>query len=515
MRTLTYAAFACACVLAAQGCVLLAGKADYADYRAIRLADDEQTRAIAMHEYIDKHPDGHWRDEVGSTRKAHEIEVFESGKDSRAGLEHYLRAYPDGTFVIQARSRLQAVELIAQQQKQARAQAVQVAEARRVRADELRRTWLGRFLSYWVKTLVELHGWGEPIPEVARQNAQFSRAFAALPRPRCTQDECVKYYTSEYAMPVPGGNRIERKLSLLLRLRMKGNKLERAELLLPEHGFSRWYELESRKPVASGDRAGRERAMEWALERAATSIQGVNDGIAATAGTAVPVIDAPSIGPTGELVDTSIEAPTDPQRRVQPEDNAGIGVQVVKPQDDSATELVKPHQPSAAPDMTFDAIGVGKQGQRVTATPTAPALNATQSGATPEMTFAAPIEVPKEKGAAGVAAAPAAQEPVPPAAAADEKPIAAVAREFQGLGLHITLWAAGSDGSAYDGIVIERTAAAKTKGAAVKPAAKPAAAVGAPAANAAPKPAGGAAAAPAAPAPPAPAPKPAAPAPPN
>ena len=239
------------------GCVLLASKADYADYRAVRLASDPGDRALAMRAYVDKHPSGQWHDEVAAARKSQELRAFESGKDTRLGLEHYLQAYPDGTFVAQAQSRLRAIALIEQQRRQAEIESQQLAAARKVRAQELRRTWLGRFLGYWIKTLVELKGWGEPIADVARQNPQFSRAFGALPRPRCTKDECVKYYTSSFAVPVPGGNRLERNLSLLLRLSLRAGKLERAELLLPERGFSRWYELEQRREVSSGERAAR------------------------------------------------------------------------------------------------------------------------------------------------------------------------------------------------------------------------------------------------------------------
>jgi hypothetical protein len=486
--------------LSSSGCVLLAGKADYADYRTIRLANDPSERAVAMRNYVEKHPSGEWREEIEAERKSQELGAFEAGKDSRKGLESYLQAYPDGTYVTQARSRLSAIALIEQQRKQAQVQASALAEARKQRAEELRRTWLGRFLGYWVETLTSLRGWGEPIPTVASNNPPFSRAFGALPRPRCTQDECVKYYSGAYAVPVPGGNRIERKLSLLLRLRMRAGKLERAELLLPERGFSRWYEVEERRAVSSGERAERERAVDWAIKRALPLIEQLSGGVGALAGVSLPVIEAPAIGPTGELIDTSIENPSDPQNSVQHEDNAGIGVAAGKPKAAPTTaDLVKPEAPSATPDMVFDAIGVNKQGQRVEAPRAAvnPARGA-DGGSTSEMNFATPLDVPKT-GPAEAAAAPEEDEPEE-----NNTPLPAVVRSFQttgGSGLQVTLFAAGTDGPGYDGIVIERGTGKKlvaAKVAAPKPVAAPQpAAAGAPA----PKPAAAApASAPAVPA---------------
>jgi len=458
------------------GCVLLADKADYADYREIRLSTQPTDRAIAMRTYVERHPRGRWRDEVEAERKREELQVFESGKDTRAGLEHYLRAFPDGTFVGQARSRLKAVALIEQQRQREAEQAAQVTQLRKARAEELRRTWMGRFLAYWVKTLAELQGFGEPIADVARQNPQFSRAFGALPRPRCTQDECVKYYTSAYAVPVPGGNRLERTLSLLLRLRLRAGKLERAELLLPDRGFSRWYELENRREVPAKSRDARVTAMNWAIERALPGITALGDAFAAVPTAALPTIEPPAIGPTGELLDTSIEAPTDPQNRSASEDNAGIGVDAAKPR---AGTLGAPTQPEAAqpapdlkPDMKFDAVGVGRQGQRVEVAPEQPAPK-TDEGAATEMLFTAPLEVPKT-GAEARPTTPEAKSEAAPAegeATPAEQNIAPVVRTFQSSTLRITLFAAGSEGSAYDGIVVERIAKPKRAPVAKPPAA--------------------------------------------
>lgn len=165
-------ALACASLLLCSGCALLVGKADYADYREIRMASDLQTRALAMQRYVARHPSGHWHEEIQAARASQDLAAFEAGKDTRKGLEHYLNAYPDGAFVPQARGRLSAVAMIEQRTQAAQRQQQQLAETRKQRLDELRRTWIGRFIGYWTHTLSTIRAWGEPIASVAEANPQ-------------------------------------------------------------------------------------------------------------------------------------------------------------------------------------------------------------------------------------------------------------------------------------------------------------------------------------------------------
>ena len=178
-----------------------------------------------------------------------------------------MSAFPDGEFATQAQSRLSAIAAIEARKREELARAAQLAEERKVREAELSRTWVSRFFGYWVKTLYGLDHWGSPIEQLARANPDFSRAFGRPPRPRCSTDECVKYYESGYAVPVPGGTRLERTMRLVLRLRMDRGRVTRAELLLPSWGFSRWKELEERKPVVDGDPEARTQAVDWAIAR--------------------------------------------------------------------------------------------------------------------------------------------------------------------------------------------------------------------------------------------------------
>ena len=205
--------------------------------------------------------------EVERERQARDRAVFEAGRSDRKGLELYLQAFPDGQFTAQAKSRLAAVAVIEERKREENERALRQVEERKQRDEELRRTWVTRFFAHWMKTLIGLDNWGSPIEQVARGNPEFSQAFGRPPRPRCSTDECVKYYESSYAVPVPGGRASSARCACWLRLGLQKGKLERAELLLPGSGFSRWQEVEERRPSVDGDAEARAKAMDWALAR--------------------------------------------------------------------------------------------------------------------------------------------------------------------------------------------------------------------------------------------------------
>jgi hypothetical protein len=173
------------------GCAAFAQKADYLDYRAVRTERDDDRRLLAMQRYVSRHRGGRWYDEVQAERSQRDRPQFAAGKSERAGLQLYLAAFPDGAFVGQAKSRLAAIDVIERRKHDEAVRAKRLADERKQQEAELSRTWVTRFFGYWVKTLVGLRDWGEPIERVARGNPDFSRAFGRPPRPRCTADECI------------------------------------------------------------------------------------------------------------------------------------------------------------------------------------------------------------------------------------------------------------------------------------------------------------------------------------
>jgi hypothetical protein len=465
------------CLLLA-GCAAFVSKQEYAAYRAVRLERDEGSRLIAMQRYVSSHPQGHWYNELQVERRARDQSVFEAGRATRRGLELYLQAFPDGLFVPQARSRLAAVDVIEQRQRQDAERAAQLAETRKRAEAERNRTWVTRFVGYWTRTLLGISEWGSPIEQVARDNPDFSRAFGRPPRPRCTADECVKYYDSPYGVPVPGGTRVERTMRLLLRLKLDQARLVRAELLLPSWGFSRWIEVEERRVVVDADPMSRAAAVQAVLGRLQPLLDQLAGDRQPIEGYALTEIAPPAIGPSGELVDTTVEDPSAPANRIQGQGAAG--------DDASPTveQMLKPEGPQEAADMEMAPLQVGPDGR-----PLAPAsemvvdplvVPAPSGAASGEMVLD-PLAVPQT----GQGGAPAAGTPTPgsagTAAAATVDP--GLTRAFRYGDLRIVLHAAPTDAKApaYDALIIEKLPTAgsagkkprATTGGATGPATKP------------------------------------------
>lgn len=307
------------------GCAVFASKSEYASYREYRIADGRDARLEAAARYIKEHPTGRWHKQIMDERIALEPEVWEASKGTREGLEFYLRVYPDAPHAAEAQPRLAALRSVGERRESERERAEKIQKARLEAQAEARRTWVTRAVGFWTKTLSGIRNWGQPIPAVARENPDFSRAFGQPPRPRCSRVECVKYYYAPYAIPVPGATRIDRQLELMLRLRLQGDgsNVERAELLLPNKGFSRWFELENRTVVTDEDPTQRQQAIEWALER-------IQPAVAAAMPDAQPLqdfvpepIDPPTISlartGTAETGDTEADQPAQGEQPAPPQ----------------------------------------------------------------------------------------------------------------------------------------------------------------------------------------------------
>jgi hypothetical protein len=173
-------------------------------------------------------------------------------------------------------------------------------------------------MQFWTSTMIGVSNWGSPIADVARANPPFSRAFGQPPQPRCSREECIKFYQASYAIPVPGSTRIDRSVELLLRLRMQNGEVERAEMLLPNKGFSRWYEQENRTIVVDEDPTQRQQAIEWALERIIPAIREAAPNAAAIDVVPEP-IDPPTVRAPNQPDQGASRAPGDEAEEARPE----------------------------------------------------------------------------------------------------------------------------------------------------------------------------------------------------
>lgn len=394
-------------------CATVASHTEYDAYKRIRMsAPGSDERLIAMANYAVKHPQGYWIKEIQPERENREDELWEVNKGTEEGLRRYLAFYPDGKYAEQARPRLAAVSTVtARRQTQAQRQA-QTAVERRAESEEARRAWVSRAVTFWAKTLVGIRNYGSAISAVARYNPDFSRAFGANPAPVCNPNHCIKHYWQHYGVPVPGGTRIERELNLYLRAKLVASKVERIEVVLPNRGFSRWYELENRTMVEDTDPTMRQAAIEWALKKIEPAILEVARGV--------------------QAVDI-VPEPIDP---------------IVLPSATPAT----PTQPPAAPETKQ-----APESKQAPAQPTAPAQTTTQGGR--DTSLDSLLEA-----ASGTSAeqAPAAEVQASVAAPVEEAPAALVIpvgqRSFRYRDLRIVIFTASDEdtGEAYDGFYIER-----------------------------------------------------------
>ena len=259
------------------GRAAVASKADYRDYRETRLVPEGQARAVARAQYIEAHPEGRWADEVAEERRAFERPFFEARRGTRDGLLMYLEAYPDGRWADEARARLTALAALQTDREAARASRRTAAEEERAEVQRTRLLWGARTLERWLELFVGLDGWGDSIQAIARRNPAFDEAFGrSAPDPTCTPERCDKPFVHPFAIPMPGQTLREQTLTIVVRLRFgSDNALVGADLLLPNFGFSRWYELEQRVPVEDLDPNQREGAVSWARERMAALIERV------------------------------------------------------------------------------------------------------------------------------------------------------------------------------------------------------------------------------------------------
>jgi hypothetical protein len=416
-----------ACLLSAAlnaGCSSFVTHGEYTAYRDVRLAEDEHEKLVSAGAYLEKFPDGEWARELHSYRRAADERIWQAGRTSRDGLEYYLEVFPNGAHAAEARPRVEALRAVDERRTGETQNAAAVQDKRRLDAREEKRTWLGRAVEFWSRTFVGVQNWGAPIADVALRNAGFNKAFGRSPKPRCSKTECVKFYAATFGIPVPGSTRIERRLELLLRLKLKDGNLVRAELLLPGRGFSRWYEHENRTPVIDEDPAQRAQAINWALDRV------------------VPALEATLTGATREdVIPEPIEAPKlrAPNAPEVIEDPEGKG---------AATA------PNEAPEAT--ATAAGAPAAPGTATAEAPSAAATGEAGLDGL-------LKKAAGEAELEAAPAetpSSETVP-AAVPETLVIPASLYALKTASLRAVVFSAPDDdqGAAYDGLYFELLAA--------------------------------------------------------
>lgn len=292
-------------------CATIATHDEYRAYRAIREAGaDSDARLAALAAYAQHYPSGQWSAEVRQERNDREQDVWNGHNGTREGLQYYLAAYPDGAYVEQANQRMAALELVGGHREEEQQHVEEVQAVQRADAAEERRLWVTTAVGFWARTLLGIRNYGQTIAQVARANPEFSQAFGQRPEPLCTPVSCIKHYHAHYAIPVPGATRIEREMHVFLRILLDHGRVERVEVLLPNKGFSRWYELENRTLITDEDPEQRMQAIEWALSHLEPIITEL-----ATGARAIDVVPEP-ISPISQAAQAASARPEDSESEV-------------------------------------------------------------------------------------------------------------------------------------------------------------------------------------------------------
>ncbi len=249
--------------LAATGCAgarpLMAAPADYAAFRATRVAPTLDARLAAASRYLDEHADGLWAADVDRWFDRAEPVFFASKRGSVAGLEAYLRALPRGPHASEAVRRLG--ELRARQAQGADGTGgIADALERRMQRAAAGRAAVGDSMRRWLGWLLDPPLWRGPISEAPGELVvEWS---LKLPAPVCAPAEgaapagaarrCAKLVELPYSIPV-GGVAEPREVTLEIAIVEDGAGRPLEVTLGGPELFARLEEARSNKPVAAAD----------------------------------------------------------------------------------------------------------------------------------------------------------------------------------------------------------------------------------------------------------------------
>jgi hypothetical protein len=222
-RRLVSLIVACA-VLGSAGCnagrVFIATSGDYADYRAVRVAENVDERLARSWAYLQTRPDGRYAERLRRFFSKAEPVFFRVRSRSIKGLEAYLRALPDGPHADEA------LELLVAKRDARRRDSTDARETlattMRLDTERKKRARAAELLLWWVSSFMDVDVWKAPLSKAPKE--LVIRYRLSLPQPRCeavpdevAKQRCVK--PIERGFRVPGDGQLEeRALAFLLQV---------------------------------------------------------------------------------------------------------------------------------------------------------------------------------------------------------------------------------------------------------------------------------------------------------
>jgi len=239
--------------LASLACVgklnhLIAPTSDYADYRLTRVAASVPERLQAAVRYLERHPDGAFRQSVAAWYGRVEPLFYEAMSDSLAGTEKYLATLPSGPHANSAAQRRDAFRAAARVNAGERIAEQGAVFERRLAAAAKGRDEVLTAYTAWIGRVLDIDEWGRPLSDVKEP---FSSAWTGEPKPKCTADRCTKLVTLPYELQIAGK---PEKFVFLMEISARLAKGRLAEVTISGPAlFARLAEARSARPSGLDD----------------------------------------------------------------------------------------------------------------------------------------------------------------------------------------------------------------------------------------------------------------------
>lgn len=243
---------------------ITADPSDYELYRRTRVARTSEERLTASFAYLEKSPDGRWREEVEEWFERAEPEFFKKSQESLGKLEGYLETLPRGPHAQKVAERISELQAVVREERQRDArlseEAAQV-EGKLSDAEKMRRALVYE-VADWSARLAAIRSWGQPTSELHHET--IHRFRVEPPAARCADERCIKRMQMPFAIP-DGGKLGPRKAILDVELGLYRGGVVLAKLGGPEL-WSRVAEASEVRPVHAGDAQARTEAIARAVQ---------------------------------------------------------------------------------------------------------------------------------------------------------------------------------------------------------------------------------------------------------
>jgi hypothetical protein len=209
----------CLLALAMLGCntgrMFIASSGDYADYRAVRVAEGVDNRVAAAWEYLKARPDGRYASRLKSYFDKAEPIFFNVRSRSIKGLEAYLRALPDGPH---AREALRLLGVMREERDREDITIRMVdATGRKLDTERAKREEARALLLWWIDSFMTPSLWAAPLSDAP--GAFLVRYQLSLPEPVCARHpsvmnrrKCIKPFERSFKVAAAGKSGLDDRM---------------------------------------------------------------------------------------------------------------------------------------------------------------------------------------------------------------------------------------------------------------------------------------------------------------